>query len=181
MNLKKSILLFFMIAFCSCADTLDFNQFDDFEHRPIISSSLAYTTILSSHFFDDTGTIPIIEITDITEFNAFENDFIKEKLIKLDFNIEIKNEFDNDFLIEIVFLDENDTVTHQFKDLEIFSKDLNFTDKLTIEVSISPNLVNTRKVLSTIKIQNSLTPLNYSDTSEFVFKSSTTIYLNNDI
>lgn len=181
MNFKKSILLFFIIAFCSCADTLDFNQFNDFEHRPIISSSLAYTTILPSHFFENTGTIPITEITDTIEFKAFENNFIKEKLIKLEFNIEIKNEFDNDFLIEIVFLDENDTVTHQFKDLEILSKDLNFTDKRTIDLSISPNLVNTRKVISSLKIQNSSTPLNYSDTSEFVFKSSTTIYLNNDI
>lgn len=179
-SLKNSTLLFCLIAFFSCADNLDFNQIDDYNITPEITSSLVYFALLPTQFFDSTGTVPISEISDVSVIKVFDNDFIRSKLVKADFNIEIKNEFDRDFTVQVDLLNENNSITHRFNELQIEANNLTFTDLQTVIVSANINVKNTRKIRITIKIENSTIPLNKDDTREFEFKSSATIYIDTD-
>lgn len=177
---KKIFTFFSILFFISCADNLDFDQINDYNATPVITSSLAYFTILPSQFFDATGTPSNSEIIDESEIRVFDNDFVKDKVVKIDFNVEIKNEFDRSFSIQIDFLNDNRVITHRLNELNINANDLAFKDMQTVEISSNLNIKNTTRIRITIKIENSATPINPADTSEFEFKSSATIYLDTD-
>ncbi|MEE9408758.1 MAG: hypothetical protein V3V28_11865 [Polaribacter sp.] len=179
-TLTKIPLLFFLLAFISCADNLDFNQIDDYNATPAITSSLIYFTVLPIQFFDATGTALVFEVIDESEIRVFDNDFVRDKFVKVDFNIEIKNEFDRDFAIQIDLLNGNNTITHRFDELEILANNLTFTNKQTVEVSANLNIKNSTRIRVTIKIENTTTPLDKENTDKFEFKSSATIYFNTD-
>ena len=100
MNFKKIIALFCcLFVVISCVDDLDFTQLDDYKATPIYSLTAVHFTVLPFQFFEQSGN-QMNEIREITDFNLFENDYIKNKTVKLEFNTEVLNEYDNDFIIE---------------------------------------------------------------------------------
>ena len=179
MSLKKLIPIFFcLLTITSCVDNLDFSQIEDYSVTPKYTVSLTYFTILPFQFFNQSG-IQEFQKTDITDFRVFENSYTRDNLVKVDFNVEIKNEFDRDFTLKIAFLDGNNNLTHRFKEIKVNANNLNYKFDETIEVSVNPNIKNTTKVRVTI-IDNSALPLDATDTTEFEFKSSAKIYIDTD-
>ncbi|ARV16681.1 hypothetical protein [Polaribacter sp. SA4-12] len=179
MSPKKLIpILFYLLAITSCVGNLDFTQIEDYSVTPEYTVSLTYFTILPFQFFNQSG-IQEFEKTDITDFRIFENSYIRKNLVKVDFNVEIKNEFDRDFTLQIAFLDDNNNLTHSFKEIKVKANNLNYKFDETVEVSTNSNIKNTTKVRVTV-IDISAKPLDALGTTEFEFKSSAKIYIDTD-
>lgn len=172
------LLLILMFLF-SCVDKLDLSQIEDYNATPEYIASLTYFKVLPFQFFNQLG-VQESERTDITDFRVFENDFLRKNLVKIDFFVEIKNEIDKDFTMQIEFLDNNNNLTHRFQDINVSANDLDYKFDETIEVSSNPNIKNTIKIKVTVKIDNPNPPLNPVDNSEFEFKSSAKIYIDTD-
>lgn len=173
---KLSAMLFCFFVITSCVNNLDFSQIEEYSISPEYTVSLTYFTISPPQFFNQAG-LQLPEISDITDFRGLENSYARDKLLKLDFNVEIKNEFDRDLTIQISFLDDNMNVTHRFNDLKVNANNLNYTFDETIEVSTNPNIKTTTKIKVLI-LDNSAVPLDASAKTEFEFKSSVKIYMN---
>ena len=176
---SKSLIICFLALF-SCANNLDFDQINDYSVTPTISASLAYFTILPSRFFDSTGNQSITVIEDESEIRVLDNSFFQEKLVKIDFYIAIKNEFDNDFSVQVDFLDDDRILMGSLNEIRVEAKELDFEYKETIEVSVNPNILNARILRVTLRIDNTATPLNSLNIDEFQFKSSVITYLDTD-
>ena len=173
---KLSPILFCFFLITSCVNNLDFSQIEEYSISPEYTVSLAYFTILPFQFFNQSG-VQVTERSDITDFRIFENSYAKDNLLKLDFYVEVKNEFDRDLTIQISFLDDNMNVTHRFDDLKVDANNLNYKFNQTIAVSSNPNIKSTTKV-KVVLIDSSARPLDASAKTEFEFKSSVKIYMN---
>lgn len=173
-NALSFIVLFFIF---SCSEKLDFSQLEDYRITPEYTVSLTYFKVTPIRFFNPTTGIQESERTDVTDFKVFENNLLRNHLVKVDFDVKIKNEIDKDFTLEITFLDSNSNETHRFQDITVSASDLNFEFNETIDVTLKPSLKNTSKVKIRVKINNPNPPLSPSDTSEFEFKSSAKIYI----
>ena len=101
-------------------------------------------------------------------------------MIKLDFNIEIKNEFDKVFIIQIEFLNQNNSLTHRFEEIKISANDLDFKFLEEIDVNSNQNVKNTTKVRINVKLENPLLPIDPNDTTELELKSSLKLYFDTD-
>ena len=179
MSPKKLILLFFcFLAMSSCVDELDFSQADDYNITPENTVSLTYFTVLPFQFFNLSG-VQESEKSDTTDFRLFDNSYIRDNLVKLDFNVEVKNEFNRSFTVQIVFLDANNNITHRFNEIKVGANNLNYIFFESIEIGTNQNIKNTTRV-RVIIIDNLGTSLNPSDTTEFEFKSSVKLYLDTD-
>lgn len=173
--IQLSILLYFLVI-CSCSEPLDLNQIKDYVSKPVFTSSLTYFTVVPAKFFDSTGTIQQNSITDTADFKAIESQFVNDNLVQMDFNAEIKNEFDRDVTIKIEFLDDSNSV-YTFAPLIIQSKDLNFTFLEEIDIAANPQILNANQVKITAELENTGTQMDLNDPSEFEFKSSVTFYI----
>jgi hypothetical protein len=173
---KLSAILFCFFVITSCVDDLDLSQIEDYSISPEYTVSLTYFTISPPAFFNQAGT-QISERSDFIDFRVFENSYARDHLLKLDFYVEIKNEFDRDFTLQISFLDNSMNITHRFDDLKVNTNNLNYKFYETIEVSTNPNIKSTTKVRVVI-IDNSVKPLDASAKTELEFKSSVKIYMN---
>lgn len=176
MFIKKIISFIILFALLSCSEKLDFSQIEDYKATPEYTVSLTYFKIRPIHFFNQSG-VQESERTDVTDFRVFENNFLRNNLVKVDFNVEIKNEIDKDFTIEATFLDSNNNLTHRFQNMNVNASDLNFKFNETIDVTLKPGVKNTTKVNIKIKVNNPNPPLIPTDTNEFEFKSSAKIYI----
>ena len=177
---RKSFFLWLLIIF-SCTENLDFNQVRAYVATPIYTSSLTYFTVLPAHFVDPTGTIVAQEISDVSDFKIFENIYIRNNVVKIDFDIEIKNEFDRGFTVKIDLLNSNNSSVYRFENLNISSRDLSFRHKEEIEIVANLAIKSTTKVRITIEIEQNTTPLSPKDLSEFEFKSSASVYIESSI
>jgi hypothetical protein len=177
--IKISILLCFFLL-TSCYESLDFNQLDDQVSKPVFTSALTYFTTVPAQFFDVNGNQKN-SISDYTNFYGFQNSYIRENLVKLDFNAEIKNEFDREVTIQIDLLNSNNTVVYAFDAIIVESGDLNYLFFKEIEIASQPNILNTERVRITARVEDTGSPMNANDTSEFVFKSSVTIFIESSI
>lgn len=182
MNFPKQIFyLFFTLFFCSCSQTLDFNQLDDYTNEPVFTSSLAFFSINSDNFIITPGTPAVTEIQELTEFRIFENNVIKNNLTKLKFNFELVNEFNRDFTIEISLLNDNNSLIYKFNDLNISANNLNFKQEEVLEIIQNPSLRNFTKVLIIIRLDDSITPISALDAGVLEFKSAVTVSLETNI
>jgi hypothetical protein len=177
--IKVSILLCFFVL-SSCYEILDFNQLDDQVSKPVFTSALTYFTFVPAQFFDSNGNQKN-SISDITNFYGFQNTYVKENLVMLYFNAEIKNEFDRDVTIKIDLLNNNNAVMYAFDPIIVESGDLNYLFFNEIVIASNRNILNTEKVKITITIDDTGVPMNANDTSEFVFKSSVVAFIESSI
>lgn len=179
-SLKKISFILSLFIFTSCTDNLDFNQLDDYILKPVYTSALTYFTVVPPQFFDAAG-VQQFEVSSQAEFGVFENKFFRDNVVKLDFNMEARNEFDKNISVKIEFLDKGNNTVYNFSPIEIESKDLNYIYLEEIDISTNPNVVNTATVKITAEIENTGTPLNQTDDNKFVFKSSATIYIESSL
>ncbi|MDP5093049.1 MAG: hypothetical protein NWQ17_07045 [Polaribacter sp.] len=181
----KSSTKFAFIAsfflFISCAESLDFNQIDDYVNKPIFTAALTYFTVVPADFFDSTGTIQQNSISETTNFDALNSRFVKENLVKLDLDVAIKNEFNRQVTIRVEFLNNNNVTVYAFTPIIIQRNTLNFKYLEEIEIASNSAILNTIKVKITAELENTGIQLNLNDPSEFEFKSSVTMYFESSL
>ena len=180
MNLKKISALFYcLFAVMSCVDDLDFTQLENYKATPIYSIAAVHFTVLPFQFFEQSGN-QMNEIREITDFNLFENDYIKNKTVKLEFNAEVLNEYDNDFILEVQLLNANYLPIFKLEKMSVSANDLAYQFKQTETLISNPSLINMRGLSITIKTNNPSLVLNPNDSTELQFKSFIKVYLDTD-
>mgnify|MGYP000049847326 CR=1 FL=1 len=180
MNFKKIIALFYcLFVAISCVDDLDFTQLDNYKATPIYSVAAVHFTVLPFQFFEQSGN-QMNEIIEITDFNLFEKDYIKNKIVKLEFNAEVLNEYDNDFILEVQLLNANYLPIFKVEKMLVSANDLAYKFKQTETLISNPSLINMRGLSITIKTNNPSLVLNPNDVTELQFKSFIKVYLDTD-
>tara|TARA_B100000795_G_scaffold49413_1_gene32450 strand:- start:71 stop:625 length:555 start_codon:yes stop_codon:yes gene_type:complete len=184
MNLLKiysTILVAFF--FLSCSQPLDFEQVEEYTFMPSISSSLAFFSIDASNFNTIISGISVpTEVNETSDFKLLENSFIKQNLVKLDFHFEIRNEFNNVFLLDVNLLDAESNIIHKvFEGFEISSNTLEIREEVLRTIENFPEVVNFTKVQFIIGLKDTSITLNASSLSKIECKSSVVIHLESNI
>ncbi|TMM29498.1 hypothetical protein FDT66_10260 [Polaribacter aestuariivivens] len=169
---RLSLYLAVLFLF-SCTQSLDFNQIEDYTARPAYTTALTYFSINSAAF----ASPPSTEITEQTNFEIFQNSFVRNNSVRLDFEFEIINEINRDFVLEINLLDANDNTIYQLQDLNIDANDRDFQQTEVIDITLNPNVKNFIKIEVRLRLENPLIPLTTSDAGNIFLKSAGTIYL----
>jgi|TARA_B110000240_G_scaffold148600_1_gene164425 hypothetical protein len=167
------------IFFLSCSQPLDFEQLEEYTIMPSISSSLVFFSIDASNFNTIISGIPTsTEVNETTDFKLLENSFIKQNLVQLDFNFEIKNEFNRDFLLDVNLLDADSNTIHKvFEGFEIRGNSLDISAEVLLIIEDFPQVVNFTKVQFIIGLKDTVTILDASNLSKIECKSSLVIRL----
>ena len=180
MNLLKIYSTALMtIFFLSCSQPLDFKQLKEYKIMPSISSSLVFFSIDASNFNIIISGIPAAtEVNETTDFKLLENSFIKQNLVQLDFNFEIKNEFNHVFLLDINLLDAQGNTIHKvFDEFEISGNALKISEEVVLIIQDFPEVVNFTKVQFIIGLKDTTTKLDASSLGKIEFKSSVVMHL----
>lgn len=100
-------ILVFAFLFFSCSSDLDFDQINDFKLEPVFVANLAHFNVPASQFVNSGSEQTIF---DVTNFDAFKDNFFTNNLVKAEFNFEIENTIIRAFTIDVLFLDDNDQI-----------------------------------------------------------------------
>ncbi|MBC8755788.1 hypothetical protein H2O64_14015 [Kordia sp. YSTF-M3] len=111
--LKRIIPVLLLLIVTSCVKDVDFDQVDDISISPVLESSLIFFDFPASEFEEPTGTA-IVTVGDDLELDVFNDEFLRDNLIKAEFFFEITNSIDRSFRADIIMYDENDQITYAF-------------------------------------------------------------------
>ena len=184
MNLLKIYSTALMtVCFLSCSQPLDFKQLEEYKIMPSISSSLVYFSIDASNFNIIISGIPAAtEVNETTDFKLLENSFIKQNLVQLDFNFEIKNEFNRVFLLDINLLDAQSNTIHKvFDEFEISGNALKISEEVVLIIKDFPEVVNFTKVQFILGLKDTTKILDATSLSKIECKSSLVMHLESTI
>ena len=164
------------IAFLvSCSNNLNFDNIN-LEIEPEVTSPLVFFELDQRDFLDENNQ-EITVVSDITVFRIFDNTVLKDNLVELTLDFEIENGFDRSFLVDFVFLDEDENITYDVEDFSINAGDLDYSSTRSIVIETSPEFLNSIKVRVDVVLSPSTTILNPDIEKTFKFRSSGTFYL----
>ena len=164
------------IAFLvSCSNNLNFDNIN-LEIEPEVTSPLVFFELDQRDFLDENNQ-EITVVSEITVFRIFDNTVLKDNLVELTLDFEIENGFDRSFLVDFVFLDEDENITYDVEDFSINAGDLDYSSTRSIVIETSPEFLNSIKVRVDVVLSPSTTTLNPDIEKTFKFRSSGTFYL----
>ena len=161
--------------FMSCSNNLNFDNIN-LEIEPEVTSPLVFFELDQRDFLDENDQ-EITVVSDITVFRIFDNTVLKDNLVELTLDFEIENGFDRSFLVDFVFLDEDENITYDVEDFSINAGDLDYSSTRSIVIETSPEFLNSIKVRVDVVLSPSTTTLNPDIEKTFKFRSSGTFYL----
>ena len=170
--LKILICIAFLV---SCSNNLNFDNIN-LEIEPEVTSPLVFFELDQRDFLDENNQ-EITVVSDITVFRIFDNTVLKDNLVELTLDFEIENGFDRSFLVDFVFLDEDENITYDVEDFSINAGDLDYSSTRSIVIETSPEFLNSIKVRVDVVLSPSTTTLNPDIEKTFKFRSSGTFYL----
>jgi hypothetical protein len=159
----------------SCSNNLNFDNIN-LEIEPEVTSPLVFFELDQRDFLDENNQ-EITVVSDITVFRIFDNTVLKDNLVELTLDFEIENGFDRSFLVDFVFLDEDENITYDVEDFSINAGDLDYSSTRSIVIETSPEFLNSIKVRVDVVLSPSTTTLNPDIEKIFKFRSSGTFYL----
>jgi len=159
----------------SCSNNLNFDNIN-LEIEPEVTSPLVFFELDQRDFLDENNQ-EITVVSDITVFRIFDNTVLKDNLVELTLDFEIENGFDRSFLVDFVFLDEDENITYDVEDFSINAGDLDYSSTRSIVIETSPEFLNSIKVRVDVVLSPSTTTLNPDIEKTFKFRSSGTFYL----
>jgi hypothetical protein len=180
-KLKRTpLFLIFILMLSSCVKHLDFNQIEDFSAKPIFESSLVYFTLDQVDFFDLVNSVEVVTpIDDTSGFTILKSKFVRDNLISAELNIEVNNQFDRKFTVNITFLDSNNVETYRFNPIIVEENNQNFNHKETISISGNTQFLSSTKISVSIELSPSSdgSVLDPNIEQKLEFKSSGIFYL----
>lgn len=168
-------ILFCVAFFISCTDNLNFDNIN-LDLEPIVSSPIVYFELNQNNFIDENDQ-EISVVSDITVFRILETTIFKENLVELKIDFEVENGFNRMFIVKIIFLDDDDNITHTVDEFTIEAGDLNYTATRTILIESTPEFLNSTRFRADVILPPSSTNLNPAIEKVFKFRSSGTFYL----
>lgn len=179
-KIEKLISLFFCLTvIISCVQDLDFTQLDRYSPSPILSVAAVNFTILPSQFFDQFG-VQINELEEASEISSFKNNTLINNIKKIEFNAEVFNDFDTDFIVQVQLLDINYLPIYDCEEMVVKAKDLAYEFKEIVDFSSNPRLYVTKGFRVKIKNTTPSVILDPKDIGKFQFSSFFKIYLEID-
>ena len=135
--LKILICIAFLV---SCSNNLNFYNIN-LEIEPEVTSPLVFFELDQRDFLDENNQ-EITVVSDITVFRIFDNTVLKDNLVELTLDFEIENGFDRSFLVDFVFLDEDESITYDLEDFSINAGDLDYSSTRSIVIETSQEFLN---------------------------------------
>lgn len=103
---KIIILITFLVScFSSCSSDLDFEQANNFNIQPVVTTNLAYIKANASDFISNGAESPLLSFTSNVDF--LNTSFVEEDLVKTELYFRIKNTINRSFVFNIVFIDSD--------------------------------------------------------------------------
>jgi hypothetical protein len=104
----KRIILIAVIGCCSfsCSSDLDFEQADDFNIQPVVTTNLAYVKGEASDFISNGSESPLLSYTSNVDF--LNTSFVEDDLVRTELYFRVKNTINRAYTFNVVFLDQND-------------------------------------------------------------------------
>jgi hypothetical protein len=103
--------LLIITALTSCVKDVDFDQADNFSLTPVIASSILYTEVEASNFSDNGVELETVSDS-VANIEIFEDQFIKDNLIKAELVFETTNTINRTFNLRVDFLSNTDELQH---------------------------------------------------------------------
>ncbi|QTE23983.1 hypothetical protein [Polaribacter cellanae] len=172
-NFKKIFFLTVSLLFFSCYQSLDFDQIEDYVIKPSYTFALATFSVNSLVFTSS----PITEVREKTNFEIFKNSFFKDNSVRLDFEFEVINEINRDFVLELTLLDENDVEIYKLQDLNIAANKRDFKQKEIINITLNPNVKDFTRVEVVVRLGDPTIPMSTLDSGTIKLKSAASVYL----
>ncbi len=145
------------VTVLSCVEDQDFDQFDDLNVTPTITSSILY--LESDEDFINSATTITPFLSQIFDFEAFTEEFVAERLLRGSFIYEIENTTSKQLDLTIEFLDEMDNVL----DTETFTVEAEPAPLISREIAYGPGGKSLDILRNTFSLRVSI--LNLSDTT----------------
>nr|WP_299175587.1 hypothetical protein [uncultured Allomuricauda sp.] len=146
-----AVIALFLIF--SCAEKQDFNQFDDLEVTPTVASSIFYLESEEQHI-NAVGNFTDF-YSQIVNFEAFNEEFVAERLLEGTITYEIENTTSKDLNITIEFLDAEGNVL----DAQVFDVDQAPAPLFSLEVFYGPGGKNIEILTTTSALRISASNL----------------------
>lgn len=179
--MRNPLYLFILSIFLvSCTDNLDFSQAKDYSTTKVYDFTILYFAANQSLFKDASGLDLTTAVSDETNFTIFKDHiYVKKKFLKAVLDIEITNEFNRDFKVELFFLREDGVLLHKAKEIIAAKNTSKKLFKEIISVSETPSIVNTGKIRAQITMLPSSNGalLDFSEPKKIEVKSSGKFYL----
>ena len=144
--------------------------------EPEYTSPLVFFKLDQRDFLDENNQ-EISVVSDITDFRVLDNTVLKENLVELAIDFEIENGFNRSFLVDFIFLDEDENITYNVDDLSVNAGNLNYSSTRSILIETTPEFLNSTKIRVDIFLSPSSTILNPDIEKTFKFRSSGTCYM----
>ena len=161
--------------FISCTDNLNFDNIN-LVIEPEYTSPLVFFKLDQRDFLDENNQ-EISVVSDITDFRVLDNTVLKENLVELAIDFEIENGFNRSFLVDFIFLDEDENITYNVDDLSVNAGNLNYSSTRSILIETTPEFLNSTKIRVDVFLSPSSTILNPDIEKTFKFRSSGTCYI----
>ncbi len=171
------ILLFLLSPFLnSCVSNTDFDQIN-LDVEPILNFPLVYFELDQLDFLDDTGTIEIQSVADVSDLEVFNSSTVRDNLTRVDLLFELTNQFDRVFEVEVDFLDANGNITFSFEDISIGTLTNSVQVRQNILITENPQILNTTQIRVIVNLLPSGVVLDPGVERRFKFESVGTFYL----
>ena len=172
----KAVFLLILII-SSCVKDVNVYQTSGFTITPIYNAAFTFFTATPASFFDSTGTIQQNSISDLGTFDFFQNQFVQESIVQIDFVVEASNQFDRDISVAIEFRNGSGSPLYTIPTLVIPANQTDYSFTEVIDLRINTQVLNTTQVAVTASVQDTGVALNPLDTSEFNFQSAVVFYI----
>lgn len=179
-QILNCLTLIVVFVFVSCTKDIDFKQANDFEITPVIESSLIFLNEPANQFLDN--GVEIESVQDSIEITLFNDQFIKDNLVKAEFVFETNNSINRGFRVRVDFFDETDQLVHMFTfnaTASLTNKNIIASYTETFEASALDALKATRKMVFTLSLLAG-TPISDNTIGNIQLKSKGVFYLNID-
>ncbi len=175
--LLKILSLNVLLLNASCLNDIDFNQAESLKLEPVIVGALINFNITQNNLAAN-GT-EITSLSQKTPFIVLDNDITEENLQRIVFRFEIENQFNRDFQLELIFLDNTNTETHEPITLNVLANQTDFIQEEEIIIADNPDFTNSRNIQVDLALLPSSggTIIDTNIPASLIFKSAATFYL----
>lgn len=104
------VIIVFVIM-TSCIKDVDFDQIDNFSLTPVLASSIVYTEVEAIRFVENGMELEIVRDS-VANIEIFEDEFVKDNLVKVELVFEATNTINRTFNLKIDFLSDEDELQH---------------------------------------------------------------------
>lgn len=109
----RVLLIFSFFLAQACFEDVDFDQPTDVILNPVFDVSVAFFEIEASQFVETGMEAPFVNDS-ITDIDIFQDDFIRDNLVKAELTFSANNTINRSFILRFDFFDNENQLQHTF-------------------------------------------------------------------